>query len=94
MANRSSRYKQMERTISLVLLINLAVFLFYLVFALLAIDFLKTLMGIVSILIGLLILAYLFMTKELLRRRSLWMGVSALSIVLCTLVSMIVKYPG
>ena len=94
MANRSSRYKQMERTMCLVLLVNFTIFLFYLLFASLAIGFLKILTGIVSVLVGLLILAYLYMTKELLRRRSLWMGVSAVSIVLCTLVSLILNYPG
>ena len=94
MANHGSRYKQMERMMCLVLLINFTVFLLYLLFASMAIGFLKILMGIVSILAGILILAYLFMTKELLRRRSLWMSVSALSIVLCTLVSLILNYPG
>ncbi len=94
MAARKNRYREMERKMTLVILADLAFFLLYLLFASMGIVFLKVLLAILVLALSLLILGFLYLTRELLRQRSLWMTVSAFSIFLCTLVSLILNYPA
>lgn len=94
MATRRNRYRIMERQMTLVLLANLTIFILYLLCAGAGIVFLKVVLGILSILIGALCVGFLHLSGELLKRRSLWMSVSAASLALCTLVSLLLGYPG
>ena len=50
--------------------------------------------AILGILISGLVLAYLYMSKELLRRRSIWMTLGAGSVVILTLMSLILNFPA
>ena len=94
MANERSRYKQMELYMTAALLIDATLFVLYLLFALLGIGWLKVLFAVLAILLSILCLLYLFLTKEILKRRSLWMTVGAFAVILCILFSLILRYPS
>ena len=75
------------------ILLDAAVFVGYLFFARLDIAALKVITAIISIAGSLLSLAWLFLTGELTRRRSLWMVTGFVCIVLCIVVSLLLGYP-
>ena len=94
MTHSSGRFGKMERFITYILVFDLCLFISYLFAAGYGIIWLKTAAAIVAVLIGLLCFLYLFLTKEWLRRRSLWMTVSAAAIVICVLFSLILQFPS
>lgn len=94
MANASSRYKQMEQYMCCALLADLLIFFFFLVAAGNGIIWLKVILAILTILLSGLCLAFLYMSKELLNQRSLWMSVSAGAILICLLFSLILNFPS
>ena len=94
MPERKNRYAQMERFMTRVLLGDLAVFVLYLISAGFGIIWLKVITAIIAILVSGLSLAYLFLTQELLKKRSLWMSVSSGAILICLLVSLILNFPS
>lgn len=94
MANERSRYKQMELYMTAALLIDTTLFVLYLLFALLGIGWLKVITAILAIILSLLCLGYLYLSKELVKRRSLWMTVGAAAVLLCIIFSLVLKYPA
>lgn len=92
MAKRNS-YREFESLMTKVILVDAAVFIGYLIFARLDIAALKVITAIISIAGSLLSLAWLFLTGELTRRRSLWMATGFACIVLCIVVSLLLGYP-
>ena len=94
MAQRRNRYREMERIMTYALLAGLALFILYLVFAGTGVKGLKFITGIITILDGGLILGYLHLTQELKKRRSRWITAGGLSLVVCTLVSLLLGFPG
>ena len=92
MAKRNS-YREFESIMTRVILVDAAVFVGYLIFARLDIAALKVITAIISIAGSLLSLAWLFLTGELTRRRSLWMVTGFVCIVLCIVVSLLLGYP-
>ena len=92
MAKRN-RYREMENKMTLVLLSAAVFFILYLVCASAGLAVLKYILAIVSIIASALCLAWLYITGEFKRRRSLWMITGFISIIACLLVSMILKYP-
>ena len=92
MAKRNS-YREFESLMTKVILVDAAVFVGYLIFARLDIAALKVITAIISIAGSLLSLAWLFLTGELPRRRSLWMVTGFVCIVLCIVVSLLLGYP-
>lgn len=94
MANSPSRYKQMERYMCCALLVDLLIFIFYLVAAGNGIVWLKVILAIVTILLSGLCITFLYMNKELLNQRSLWMSVSAGAILICMLFSLLLNFPS
>ena len=94
MTKRNNRYLQMRKVMSFVLLGDLAVFILYLVGAALGIVWLKTATSIISILVSLLSLGYLFLTQEIFKKRSLWMTVAAAASLFCILYSLALNYPA
>lgn len=88
---QNNRYKDMERYMTYVLLTDLALFILYLCFS--SIIWLKVILSILIILISGLSLAYLYITKELLKPRSLWMSTAAAAILVCLLFSLILNFP-
>ena len=92
MAKRNS-YREFESLMTKVILVDAAVFVGYLIFARLDIAALKVITAIIAISGSLLSLAWLFLTGELTRRRSLWMVTGFVCIVLCIVVSLLLGYP-
>ena len=92
MANRD-RYKEFENIMTLVLITDTALFVLYLIFAAAAITWLKVVLAILTILISLGGLVLLFLSKELLRSRSLWLSCGFFAVLMCTLASLILAFP-
>ncbi len=93
MAKRS-RYKDMEQSLTITLIASAIMFILYLVFAGAGIIWLKVLTAIFTILMPILCLTLLYLTKELLKQRSLWLSAGFLGIFLCTVVSLIANFPS
>ena len=94
MDRRRSRYKEMERYVTYALLTALVFFVLFLIASGFGIGWLKAISAIVAILISGLCLVFLYLNKELLRRRSLWMTAAAASMVICILFSLILQFPS
>ena len=92
MANRS-RYKDLEKMMTLLLIASALDFVLYLVFAGAGIVWLKVITAIFAILMPVLCLGFLYMSKELLKQRSLWMSVGFAGIFISTAVSLISRFP-
>lgn len=90
MANKN-RYKQLEQYMTIALIANL--FLFILCLCVSSIIWLKVILSILIISISVACIVYLYMTKELLKPRSLWMTSGAVSILACQLASIILNFP-
>ena len=93
MAKRN-RYRIMEYNMTRVLIADAVVFLLYLLFAGFGVIVMKVITAIVAILASLLCPGFLYLSQELLRKRSLWMSTGFAAILLCTLVSLIVNFPS
>lgn len=94
MASRRSRFKKMEFYITIALSADAAIFLAYLIFAGIGLTALKIIAAIACIAISGAALYQLFVSHELLRRRSLWMSLAAACIIICILFSLILKFPS
>ena len=92
MAKRNS-YREFESLMIKVILVDIAVFVLYLVFAWKDIAALKVITAIIAIVGSLLSLAWMFLTGELTRRRSFWMVTGFVCILLCVVVSLLLGYP-
>lgn len=94
MDKKKVRYKQMETLVTGVLCADAIIFLAYLIFAAFGLTALKIISVVFCVLISGLILYYLFITRELLRKRSLWMSLAAACIIVCILFSLILNFPA
>ena len=94
MDNKNNRYQTMERNMILVLLGDLALFIIYLISAGNGIIWLKVIFFILTISLSVLCLAFLYISGELLKQRSLWMGTAAAAIAVCLLFSLILNFPS
>ncbi len=92
--NKKARYKRMELAITASLCVDAAIFLAYMIFAGLGMTGLKIVASVLCFLISGAVLYFLFMTRELLRRRSFWMTVAAACVIICLLFSLILKFPA
>ena len=93
MAKRN-RFRELEEKMTRILLVNAAVFVLFLIFSGLGVIPMKVISAIVSILVSLLCLGYLYMSGEMRKRRSLWMLTAAAGLFLCTMVSLICNFPS
>ena len=94
MGRRNNRYLQFERYMTVVLGIALLIFIIFLISSGTGTLWLKVTTAIMNILLTILCLAYMYLTGELLRRRSLWMSTIAAAILICTLFSLILQFPS
>ncbi len=92
MAKRN-RYREMEELMTKVLLVDVLVFVLYLVCAANGWDIFKVITAIISTVGSLLCLGWLYITGEFPRRRSLWMITGFIGIALCVLASLLLSYP-
>ena len=88
-----SRYKEMELNMTILLIAAAVVFVLYLIVAGYGIIWLKVVTAIFAILLSGLCLIFLYLVKELLRSRSLWLTAGFFGIFLCTLVSLLTGFP-
>ena len=94
MARRSrNRYREMEKNMTKIILLDALVFLLYLVCASFGWAVLKVITAIIAIFGSLLCVGWLYLTGEIGRRRSLWMVTAFVCIAICVLVSMLLSYP-
>lgn len=93
MANQS-RYKETEQYLTIFLIASAVDFILFLIFAGTGIIWLKAITAIFAILLPVLCLAFLYLTKELLKQRSLWLTTGFFGIFLCTVVSLIANFPS
>ena len=93
MASRK-RYKEMEQMMTRILIADVVVFALFALFAGLGVVAMKVICAIVTIIVSALCLAFLYMTGELKKRRSLWMVVGFAGVLVCLLVSLICNYPS
>lgn len=94
MENQKNRLQKMQLTMCGTLALDLVLFVIYLIAAGNGIIWLKVIIAILAILLSLLCLAFLYLSKELLRPRSLWMSVMAAAITICLLFSLILNFPS
>ena len=94
MAQKRNRYKEMEQLMTVALIASAVIFVLYLICAIAGILWLKIVTALFAILLCVVGLAFLYLTKELLRQRSLWMTTGFLSVLLCLAVSLILNFPG
>ena len=94
MGQNNSRYTQMESYMTRVLLINAALFVLYLIFAGCGVIWMKAITAIFTLIISAGCIAYLYLCRELTRRRSQWMSISAAALFVLTLASLILNYPS
>lgn len=92
MAKRN-RYREMESFMTKILIGDAIIFVLFLIFCAKGYTVAKVIAAIVSIIASLLSMAWLFITGELARRRSLWMSTAFGAIFICLLVSLVLKYP-
>ncbi len=94
MAKRNNRYKEMERYMTYALLADAVLFVLYLIFAGCGVIWLKVVLAILAICLSGVCLGYLYLSKELLRQRSLWMTACAGAVLACVLFSLILNFPS
>ena len=94
MARKQSRYQLMQTYVTRALLIDSALFILYLIVAGAGVVWLKVILSILTLLLSLLIAGFLYMCGELLKKRSLWMGTTAVAIFICTFASLILNFPS
>ena len=93
MATKRNRYKEMERYMTYALCIDAFIFCLYLLFAGLGIVWLKITFAVFAFILSGIMLAYLYLTKELLKRRSLWISTGAAAVAVCVLFSLVLNFP-
>ena len=94
MSKRTSRYQLMDKYMTYVLLGDLFFFVVFLFASGFDATWLKTATAIISIVISLLCLGFLYIKQELLRRRSIWMTLAAAAIIICIIFSLVLRYPS
>ena len=93
MAKRNNRYRQFDFIMTRVVLGAVFVFLLYLLSAATGIGWLKGFTAFVGIAGSAACLGYLYLTRELMKKRSRWMSLSFAAIALLTIVSLLCKVP-
>ena len=93
MASRK-RYKELEQMMARILMADVAVFALFVLFSGMGIVALKVICAIVTIIVSAMSLAFLYMTGELKKRRSLWLVVGYIGVLACLLVSLMCNFPS
>lgn len=89
-----TRLQKMQLCMCGALALDLFLFIIYLIAAGNGIIWLKVIIAILTILLSLLCLGFLYLSQEILRPRSLWMSVTAAAIAICLLFSLILNFPS
>ena len=76
------------------LIANAALFILYMIVAGVGIIWLKVILAILTCLVAVACIGFLYISKELTKPRSLWMSTAAIAIVVCLLFSLILNFPS
>lgn len=90
---RRNRYREFESLMAKVFAGDIVLFVLYLIFAGKGLTVIQIIATVLVFIVSVFALIWLFITKELFRRRSLWMVTGFGAIFLCLLFSLILKYP-
>ncbi len=93
MSDHRNRYKQLEQMLGLALIGAFALFIFYWIAAGNEIVWLKVVLSVLIFLTCGACLGYLYISRELMRKRSLWMTFGFAAIAVCLLLSLILHFP-
>ena len=88
------RYRELEQMMARILMADVAVFALFVLFSGMGIVALKVICAIVTIIVSGMCLAFLYMTGELKKRRSLWLVVGYTGVLACLLVSLLCNFPS
>lgn len=88
------KYRQLQQYLTYGIIAAAVIFVLYLVFAGIGIIWLKVVTAVLAILISFACLALLYLRKELLRPRSLWITTAAAAIIVCLLFSLVLNFPS
>ena len=88
------RYKTIEKYLTYALLADTAVFVLFLLFSGLGLAAMKVITTIIAIATSGLSLGYMYLIGETKKRRSRWLVLGFICIVLCMFVSLILNYPA
>lgn len=91
---RRNKFRELERSLTMVIFADLVLFALTLAAGGAGIGWLKVIVGILTVLISGLGCTFLVLINEHRRRRSWWMLSAFGAMLLCTLVSLITRYPG
>lgn len=94
MEHKQGHFRQLESLLTMILYLNIALFIGYLVTAGLGLLVAKIILAVLTILLSLFCHWMLFCAKELFRPRGLWMTCAFFSLILCTVVSLIFNFPA
>ena len=94
MAQKTSRYKVMERYMTCALCLDTVLFILYMIVAGNGIIWLKAILSLLCFALSGALLWFLYKTKELLRQRSLWITTGAAAIIVCLFFSLILNFPS
>lgn len=92
---RRNRYREMESMMTKVLIGDGLIFFLYMFAASRSGVWatMKWVLAVATVLVSLLALGWLFLTKEISKRRSMWMVTACVSILTCLFVSLCLNYP-
>lgn len=90
---RRNRYRELESLMAKVLVGDTVVFCLYMIFAGRGMVALKATTAVITILVSVGCIGWLVLTREFFRRRSLWMVTASVGILLCVVLSLLLKYP-
>ena len=94
MNSKKTRYQKMEAIVTGVLCVDAVIFVAYLIFAGSGMVAMKAITAIITLLLSGAVLYFLYITRELLRRRSIWMTLAAACMILCLVASLILHFPA
>ena len=94
MNNKQHSFRNLESFLSMILYVDLALFIAYLITAAAGFVVLKIIFAVVAMLIAAFCEWILYCAKELLKPRGLWLTCAFFSIILCTAVSLICNFPA
>lgn len=94
MTRRNNHYKELERLITICLILATIIFVAFLAASGNGVIWLKVLYAILDLGICGFCLWLLYMRRELLKRRSFWMSVASAAIIVCIIASIVLNYPS
>ena len=94
MEKNKPRFRQLESLLTLILYVEIGLFLIYLIMSALGLVVVKIILAVLAILIAAFCEWMLYCAKELFKPRGLWLTCAFFSVILCTAVSLICNFPA